>query len=69
MKIVFTDANFSEELNKATTPVLVDFYADWCGPCKLIAPIIEELATEMEGKIVVGKLDVDANQQSLVNMV
>lgn len=63
MKIVFTDANFSEELNKATTPVLVDFYADWCGPCKLIAPIIEELATEMEGKIVVGKLDVDANQQ------
>jgi thioredoxin 1 len=64
MKIVFNDANFSEELNKATTPVLVDFYADWCGPCKLIAPIIEELATEMEGKIVVGKLDVDANQQT-----
>lgn len=61
MEIVLTDDNFEVELAKATVPLLVDFYADWCGPCKMIAPIIEEIAHEYEGKIVVGKMDVDSN--------
>ncbi len=64
MKQTFSDANFDEELKKATVPVLVDFYADWCGPCKLISPIVDQLAAEMEGKIIVGSLDVDNNQQT-----
>jgi thioredoxin 1 len=66
MKQSFLDATFEEELKKATTPVLVDFYADWCGPCKLIAPIVDQLAVEMDGKIVVGSLDVDNNQETAV---
>jgi len=64
MDLVLTDLNFDEELKKATVPVLVDFYADWCGPCKMIAPIIDEIAGEMAGKLVVGKLDVDKNSQT-----
>ncbi len=64
MKIVLTDANFGEELQKSTGPVLVDFYADWCGPCKLIAPLLDEVASEMEGKLAIGKLDVDANSKT-----
>lgn len=66
MKQSFVDATFSEELGKATVPVLVDFYADWCGPCKLIAPIVDQLAVEMDGKIIVGSLDVDNNQETAV---
>lgn len=66
MKQAFSDTNFDEELKKTSTPVLVDFYADWCGPCKLIAPIVDQLAIEMDGKIVVGSLDVDSNQQTAV---
>lgn len=58
-EIVLTDQNFETEVLKSTTPVLVDFYADWCGPCKMIAPFIDELAKEYEGKIIVGKLNVD----------
>ncbi len=58
------DQNFSEEIKKATTPVLVDFYADWCGPCKQIAPVVEEIAGEFNGKLKVGKLNVDENQKS-----
>ncbi len=62
MAFKFTDANFNEEALKSDIPVMVDFYADWCGPCKMIAPVISELATEYEGKIKIGKLDTDANR-------
>lgn len=55
----FTDENFQREVLESDIPVLVDFYADWCGPCKMVAPIIEELAGEYEGKIKIGKLNVD----------
>ncbi|SRR5258705_13980336 len=57
----FTDQNFNEEVLKAQSPVLIDFYADWCGPCRMVSPIIEEMATTYAGKIIVGKVDVDAN--------
>jgi len=59
MAIHFTDENFNEEVLASNIPVLVDFYADWCGPCKMLAPVIETLATEMEGKVKIGKLNVD----------
>lgn len=55
----FTDENFNEEVLSSNVPVLVDFYADWCGPCKMLAPVIETLAAEFEGKIKIGKLNVD----------
>jgi thioredoxin 1 len=57
-----TDANFDAEVLKSEHPVLVDFWAEWCGPCKMIAPILEEVAQQYEGKLVVAKVDVDANQ-------
>ncbi len=59
--IEITDANFDAEVLKSTTPVLVDFWASWCGPCKMIAPAIEEIAGEFAGTLKVGKMDVDAN--------
>lgn len=61
MAKVFTDQNFKEEVLKSELPVLVDFYADWCGPCKMMAPIIENLAAEYDGKVTVGKLNVDTS--------
>jgi len=60
--IEITDANFEQEVIKSDIPVLVDFWAVWCGPCKMIAPVVEELSNEYEGKVKVGKLDVDNNQ-------
>ena len=59
-----TDSSFDEEVIQADTPVLVDFWADWCAPCKMIAPIVEELAGEFNGKIKFAKLDVDSNPKS-----
>lgn len=61
--VEITDANFEEEVIKSEVPVLIDFWAVWCGPCKLIAPIVDELAGEYEGKAKIGKLDVDNNQE------
>jgi len=61
--IEITDANFDQEVLKSDIPVLIDFWAVWCGPCKMIAPIISELAKEYDGKVKVGKLDIDNNQQ------
>ncbi|HEX9869370.1 MAG TPA: thioredoxin [Candidatus Tectomicrobia bacterium] len=59
-----TDRTFAQEVLQSTSPVLVDFWADWCGPCKAIAPIVEELAREYKGQLTVMKLDVDANPQT-----
>ncbi len=61
MANVFSEANFEDEVLKSDIPVLVDFWATWCGPCRMIAPIIDQLSTELAGKIKVGKVDVDAN--------
>lgn len=55
----FTEQNFEAEVLKSDKPVLVDFYADWCGPCKMMAPVVERLAEEYEGKAVIGKLNID----------
>jgi thioredoxin 1 len=60
--LTLTDQNFKTEVLESTIPVLVDFWAEWCHPCKLVGPIVEELATEYAGKLKVGKVDVDKNQ-------
>ena len=59
----FTDATFEAEVLKASGPVLVDFWAEWCMPCKILGPTIDEIADQFEGRAVVGKVDIDANQQ------
>ncbi len=64
--IEITDDNFENEVIKSELPVLIDFWAVWCGPCKMVAPIVEELATEYDGKAKIGKLDVDSNQQTSI---
>jgi len=62
--LTFTDANFADEVLKSSQPVLVDFWAEWCGPCRALGPTIDQLASEMKGKAKVGKVDVDSNQQT-----
>ena len=60
----FTDQNFENDVEQSENPVLIDFWAVWCGPCKAIAPVIEEIADEYQGKVKVGKVDVDQNQNT-----
>jgi len=62
--VIVTDDNFQEEVISSEKPVLVDYWATWCGPCKMVGPIVEEIASEYQEKLKVGKLDVDNNQTS-----
>lgn len=61
MALEITDSNFDEIVLKSEKPVIIDFWAEWCGPCRMVGPIVAEIAKEYEGKAVVGKLDVDSN--------
>lgn len=64
MAIQFQDSSFKQEVLESGQPVLVDFYADWCGPCKMLAPIVEDLAAEYADRIKIGKLNVDQNMET-----
>ena len=63
MALEITDNNFEEVVLNSSTPVLVDFWAAWCGPCRMVGPIVDELSEDFEGKAVVGKIDIDSNQE------
>lgn len=63
MAIAITEENFDEIVTNSDKPVVIDFWAEWCGPCRMVAPIIEQLAGEYEGKAVIGKCDVDSNSE------
>ena len=64
MALEFTDQNFEELVLKSDKPVIVDFWAEWCGPCRVVGPIVEEIGSDFEGKVVVGKVDVDSNPET-----
>lgn len=66
MELKISSENFEKEVLNSEKPILVDFFADWCGPCKMMAPIVEELATELDGKVKVGKINVDENSDIAV---
>ena len=62
--IELTDDNFEDEISNSEVPILVDYWAEWCGPCKMVAPILEEVAQDLDGKLLIGKVDVDQNKDS-----
>ena len=64
--VILTEANFTQEVLESLTPVLVDFWAPWCGPCKMIAPVLDELAGEYDGRVRVGKVNIDEEQDLAV---
>lgn len=64
MAIELTDSNFEELALKSDKPVMVDFWAEWCGPCRMVGPVVEELSKDYEGKVVIGKVNVDNNPQT-----
>ena len=66
--VAVTDATFEAEVVNSDLPVVVDFWAEWCGPCKMIGPVLEELSTELEGKVKIAKVDVDSNPNSAASM-